>query len=230
MSKEIIAQSKQFIKSHKKEIIQLFANDPICPPQKNPISIFMAGAAGSGKTEFSMILLKTSTFQAAKIDADEIRNYLPEYKGKNSSLFNLPASIGIEYIQTYCLKKNKNFVMDSTFSFSLTKAELNIQRSLKRKRKVIINYVYQNPLLSWYFVQKRESKTNRFVPKEAFIKTFLNSYQNVNIIKRKFDKNIILNLITRNVHTNKFIIQRDIRKLDKVITLNYTSTDLNRLI
>ena len=95
MSKEELQKSeraRKFIRDNEKLLISRFCNKTEYPPDDNPVSLFMAGAPGSGKTEFSKNLIKffEKMFRPAKIvriDPDEIRDLLPEYKGNNSNLF-----------------------------------------------------------------------------------------------------------------------------------------------
>ena len=53
-------EAVKFIKTHKKDLIVLFAGDELYPQEKRPFSIFMAGSPGAGKTEFSRRFLKVN--------------------------------------------------------------------------------------------------------------------------------------------------------------------------
>ena len=46
-------QAVAHIKANKCNLLEEFAADSVYPPQEEPISIFMAGSPGAGKTEFS---------------------------------------------------------------------------------------------------------------------------------------------------------------------------------
>lgn len=67
------------------KIISKFEKSKTCLKQTQPIAIFMGGAPGSGKSTF---LKKFAPYMTSdkiyKIDADEVRAELPEYKGWNS--------------------------------------------------------------------------------------------------------------------------------------------------
>ena len=69
-----------------KEIIKELTSNAVCIEQDKPIAVIMGGAPGSGKSTF----LKTNapymqSDMIWKVDADEVRSFLPEYKGWNSS-------------------------------------------------------------------------------------------------------------------------------------------------
>lgn len=52
--------------------------DPIkYPDDSHPISVFMAGSPGAGKTEFSKNLIKEIGHGVIRIDPDEVRNLIP---------------------------------------------------------------------------------------------------------------------------------------------------------
>ncbi len=46
-------EAKKFIKKNKKLLIEKFANLDLYKPVVSPVTIFMAGSPGAGKTEFS---------------------------------------------------------------------------------------------------------------------------------------------------------------------------------
>ena len=45
--------AKKFIKKNKDLLFEKFAGGKIYQPNENPISLFMAGSPGAGKTEYS---------------------------------------------------------------------------------------------------------------------------------------------------------------------------------
>jgi predicted ABC-type ATPase len=67
---------------HQKIIDELLHNRP-CVNKKQAIALFTAGLAGSGKTTFLKKNI-TDINQYVHIDADKIREKLPEYKGWNA--------------------------------------------------------------------------------------------------------------------------------------------------
>ena len=46
-------EAKKFIKKNKNLLFEKFASDKIFKPNEKPISLFMAGSPGAGKTEYS---------------------------------------------------------------------------------------------------------------------------------------------------------------------------------
>jgi len=74
-AEDIKLQNKavKFIKDNKKLLINKFANPEIYTPRKEPITIFMAGMPGAGKTEISKGLVNELKTKPVRIDADEIR-------------------------------------------------------------------------------------------------------------------------------------------------------------
>lgn len=81
---EIFVYNPERLKLHKK-IIDEITKSAVCIDQTEPIAIIMGGSAGSGKSTF---LKKNAPYMQSdkiwKIDADEVRAKLPEYKGWNS--------------------------------------------------------------------------------------------------------------------------------------------------
>ena len=84
-------ESILWVKRNRKLICDKFANLEDYPASNRPFSFFMAGSPGAGKTEFSISFIKNlerldKKFKIVRIDADEIRNILPLYNHKNSSI------------------------------------------------------------------------------------------------------------------------------------------------
>lgn len=218
-----------FVRTNKKEIIKKFAGENF-PSVEHPISIFMAGSPGAGKTEFSKSLIQTlqSQMQAepiVRIDGDEIRNTLPGYTGANSYLFQRAISIGVSKLHDYTLEKRKNFVLDGTFSH-IEKARENIRRSLRAGRKVIVVYIYQDPLISWKFTQKREATEGRSIPKNIFIEQFFAAKEVTQTIKDEFGDQVDVWLIERNLEKNDLKRYVNVTKIDNHVTVPYCKKQL----
>lgn len=218
-------KSIDFIKKNKINLINKFCNSKIFQPVKNPISIFMAGSPGSGKTEFSQNLIKLlKNEKIVRIDADEIRDFIPYYNGHNSYLVQGGASLGVEKILDYSFKKQLNFILDGTFA-KYKKAKTNIMRSLKRKRSVKVYYAYQNPLVAWDFVQKREKIEHRYVPKDFFNFSLTESRKNIKKIVTEFENLIEVNVVINNNRNQTKAIYHNIKDIDKYIGINYTNSN-----
>jgi len=126
-SQGIVTQAKAWVKSNRTLILERFASDEICPPEPDPVSIFMAGAMGAGKTEFSRNYIRFSDRPFVHLDLDAIRYLLPGYDSQNPAKLNYPAILALEFLHTYCLRKKKSFVFDSSFSNEFSKISLKIE-------------------------------------------------------------------------------------------------------
>lgn len=125
-------------------------------PDQEPVSVFMAGSPGAGKTEASKSLLsKLENVEKGRkilrIDPDELRMEFEDYSGNNSWVFQPAVSILVDKIHDFALEQRQSFILDGTLS-SYGKAEENIDRSLRRNRRVQILYVYLTPEQAWEFV------------------------------------------------------------------------------
>jgi UDP-N-acetylglucosamine kinase len=186
-----------FVKANKTMIKQRFAGDQVCLQERYPISIFMAGGPGAGKTEFSKRLISILEIPMVRIDADEIREIIPGYCGANSSQFQRAAALGIEYILDHALQRSKNLILDGTMA-DLNKVTSNIERSLRRGRMVDIYYLFQDPLLAWTIAQNRAKIERRIVPKEFFIESFIKAKENVEEMMKKYSDKIRVSVVMKN--------------------------------
>jgi predicted ABC-type ATPase len=129
----------------------------------------MAGSSGAGKTEFSKRLMEIlKPMSIVRRDVDEIKEQIPQYTGKNSSLVQGTASIVADNLNFFTLKNKQNSIMDGTFS-KYEKSKNNIELALKKQRKIAIFYIYQDPILAWDFMVKREKLEGRNISKNVFI-------------------------------------------------------------
>ena len=88
----------EFAKRNKNQIATRFTDIEIFKPDEMPVSVFMAGSPGAGKTEYSKnLILLLEDFKKGRvirIDPDDIRSEFVDYNGRNSYLFFLyPASL-----------------------------------------------------------------------------------------------------------------------------------------
>ncbi|MCK5459904.1 zeta toxin family protein, partial [Candidatus Parcubacteria bacterium] len=209
-----------------------FASDKIFNPNDNPISLFMAGSPGAGKTEYSKALLKIAKNSAnpiVRIDADEIREIIPQYNGANSDIVQSAASIGVHKLYDYILKNRLNAMIDGTFA-SFEIAHRNIKRSLSRDRSVGIYYIYQDPLVAWEFTKKREKLEGRRVPKKVFIESFFNSKINVIKIKSIFKDDVKIYLVIKNYNNNVERFYPKVNNIDSYLETMYSEEKLNQLL
>lgn len=224
----------QFVKNNKKLIISTFADLTKFPPAQNPFTIFMAGSPGAGKTEFSISFIKQLSekdpnTKVVRIDADEIRDIIPQYDKTNSNLLQSAAAIGVEKLFDYVQAHTQNVVVDGTFA-NYEVALKDIKRALGKNRKVGIIYIYQNPAIAWDFTKKRERLEGRVVPKEMFIQAFLNSKENVNEIKKEFGNGVRLSLVIKDFENRVEKTLFNIDNVDSYLKVKYNPQTLRRIL
>ncbi len=227
LKNEVLSEkAKVFVKKNKKLIIEKFASLEKFPAKENPFSIFMAGSPGAGKTEFSKAIINSFS-DAIRVDPDEIRNILPGYVGGNAFLFQGASSLGVEKIYDSVLKNKQNVILDGTMS-NYSASLKNIQRSIRKNRKVGIFYIYQDPVLAWEFTKKREFLEGRNIPKDSFVESFFSAKDNVNKLKKIFDKEIKVFLVEKNFENGVKNIFADIENIDKYIKFRYSLKTLKK--
>lgn len=237
--KEICAQAIEFAKQNKKRIANELANLIKYASDNIPISVFMAGSPGAGKTEFSKNLIQIleedkEKSRVVRIDGDEVRQLIPGYIGNNSHLFQGAISLIVEKMHDIVLKQNQSFVFDSTFS-NHEKAVCNIKRSLKKKSRVVfIFYIYQKPEIAWKFTQAREESEGRNIPKEAFIAKFLGARITINKIFDEFKNKITIFLVKKNFEDNLdeniYKITQGKKQIDQYIGEEYNEEKLKKYL
>ncbi len=135
-NEEVQAQALAYAKSHRTRIARERTDLDKFPSEEQPVSVFMAGSPGAGKTEASMELL--SEFDSIlRIDPNDLRVEFPAYGGSNSWLFQGAVALLVERIHDRALAQGQSFLLDGTLS-NYAVAEKNIDRSLKRGRLVQI--------------------------------------------------------------------------------------------
>ncbi|MBP7845994.1 MAG: zeta toxin family protein [Candidatus Pacebacteria bacterium] len=233
MFDEIKEKANNFARKNKKTISKKLTDTNIFPSETNPISIFMAGSPGAGKTEFSKRLVefleRNNNKKFIRIDPDDLRSLFEDYEGFNSFLFQSAVSIITDSIHDSALKQNQNFIFDGTFS-KYEKSKINIIRSINKNRKIEIFYIYQDPLLSWDFVKKREEKEGRKIRKEDFINHFLNSKIVTNRIKKEFGDKVELTLIIKNNNSLSQKTLQEVENIDNYIKDYYSFVTLKNMI
>lgn len=201
-------------------------------PEEKPVSVFMAGSPGAGKTEASIELLasiKEDGVEILRIDPDDLRNEFADYTGNNAWLFQSGVSVLVEKIHDLALKQKQSFLLDGTLS-NYQKAELNISRSLRKKRAVQILYVYQEPMLAWAFVKSREVVEKRRIRPEHFLNQYFAARDVVNQLKEQFGADISVDLLLKNTDNSRRSYKAGIDKIDNHLPEKYTPADLEKLL
>jgi len=225
-------QAIEWVRSNKKTIIASFASDDVCPSTKEPLSLFMAGSPGAGKTESSIAILEMLRKRGdaiVRIDPDEIRAHIPQYTGRNTDAIKGASFLAVEKLYDYVLKTDKSMILDSTFT-PYGKIEDNVRRSLHRNRPTAIIYIDQDPLVAWHFTKEREKAEGRSIPRDFFIRTLFESRENVRKIKEKYGDRITVHVIQKDYikSTRQFI--EDIEHIDDVVRIRYSVNDLRKLL
>lgn len=229
---EIAERAKVFARTLAKELVPKMTNIDMYPPDLNPVSVFMAGSPGAGKTEASKALLNDIEGKDRKtvcIDPDELRSLFDEYSGDNAALFQPAISILVDKIHDRILKNAQNFLLDGTLShYGIAKS--NIERSLKRDRFVQILYVYQEPAMAWKFVKIREKLEGRRILPEHFIEQYFAARNVVNQLKLDFGRDIVVTVLLKNLDGSDKVYRASVDNIDHHIPEKYSESDLLELI
>lgn len=237
-NEEIATKAIKFATANKKRIAKELTDPNKFKPDELPVSIFMAGSPGAGKTEFSKSLIKILERRRLKenriirIDSDDIRQYIPGYTGDNSYLFQGAVSLVVEKIHDLVLHQKQNFIFDGTLA-KYDKAVENIKRSLDRKRSVFIFYLYQKPEIAWKFTRIREKVENRNIPKSAFIEQFFGAKNTINLLQTNFGEKIVIFLVKKDFEKNTVenLVEMEPSKcIDNYIKDSYTNECLEKIL
>lgn len=203
------------------------------PSDENAVSVFMAGSPGAGKTEIARSFignLSTSSGpELVHIENDEYRKEFTAYDGYNSPLFQRAATLLVEGVHDRALKKSVSFVLDSTLA-SYEKAKSNIARSLKKKRFVMIIFVYQDPEQAWQLVKAREKVEGRRVPETVFVEQFLKSQEVVAKLKAEFGDKIYINFIEKNIDGSSKKPKFNVTDIDNLLSKKYNRESLEKIV
>lgn len=223
---DISEEALRFARSNKKSIARRLTDRAIYPPEESPVSVFMAGSPGAGKTEASIALVNLfADVSILRIDPDELRNEFAAYQGANSWLFQRGVSILVEKIIDHALDQRQSFLLDGTLS-NLKVASRNIERSLKKGRFVQILYVYQNPMLAWDFVKAREEAEGRRIRKEHFIEQYFAARDVVNALKLEYGSDVHVDLLIKHIDNSGRLYKAGVDKIDYHIPEQHTRADL----
>lgn len=229
--RRIYEKALNFARKNKKLIAARLTNPDQFPPEDHPVSVFMAGSPGAGKTEASKELLEGfgEASRILRIDPDELRDEFEDYRGGNAWLFHSAVSILVDRIFDLALKRGQSLILDGTLS-NYEKAENNIRRSLKKNRKVEILYVYQRPELAWKFVQAREVVEGRRISPEDFVNQYFAARKAVNSLKREFGAEIRVDLLMKNIDGSHRWYKAGVDQVDNHVPEQYDEESLFGII
>src|SRR5260221_2854357 len=226
---KIEAEALGYARSEKKAIAKRLCDPAIFVPEEHPVSVFMAGSPGAGKTEASIELIDEIGTPVIRIDPDELRKECPAYDGVNAWLFQKAVSILVEKIHDTALDQKQSFLLDGTLS-RYEVARKNVERSLNKARTVQILYVYQEPLLAWQFVQAREASEGRRIPPEKFVDQYFAAREVVNQLKREFGKSIHVDLLLKNTDNSRRDYHAGMDQTDNFVPEKYGRDDVERML
>lgn len=225
----IAQEALAFARTHRKAIARRLTDRAVFVPEENPVSVFMAGSPGAGKTEASIELIGSLGSPVIRIDPDELREECPGYTGGNAYLFQAAVSVLVDRIHDLALEQNQSFLLDGTLS-NYDRAIRNIDRSLGRSRTVQILYVYQEPKLAWDFVVAREAAEGRRIKLEHFIDQYFAPRDVVNRLKRHYGAQIKVDLLMKNNDNSQRFYKAGVDQIDHHIPEKYDRSDVERLL
>ncbi|MEP0175552.1 MAG: zeta toxin family protein [Paraglaciecola sp.] len=228
----ISERAVKFAKKNRTSICRKLTDNTIYLPEQYPVSVFMSGSPGAGKTEASKELVESisdAETPVLRLDPDELREEFEEYNGSNSYLFQRGIVTLIERALDYIFRNNQSFILDGTLS-SYQVAEKNIQRSLDKGRDVLIIFVYQHPKLAWEFVKAREKVEGRKILPEHFIEQFIGSQKVIQELKDKFSKKIKVDLLMKYNDGSTRAYHNNVSSLKPYLKPSYTAEEISEII
>lgn len=223
-------QAEEFARSHRKAIARRRTDPAIYPPEAEPVSVFMAGSPGAGKTEASIELVERySGWPIVRIDPDELREEFPGYDGGNAWLFQRAVARVVDAVLDRVFRQDQSFVLDGTLA-SYEVARRNIERSLDRGRRVQILYVYQEPMLAWGFVQDREAAEGRRIRPDHFVEQYFGARDVVNRLKAQFRSQVHVDLLMKNNDNSHRFYRAGVSRVDDHIPERVVRAELERAL
>lgn len=205
------------------------------PREDHPVSDFMAGSPGAGKTEVSKAFINVigaGGSRALRIDPDDFRGVFAEYSGNNSSLFQRAVTAIVERTLDLVYQQDQSFLLDGTLA-NAEVARRNILRSVERKnRSVQIIYVYQRPELAWEFVLAREETEGRNIPCREFVRQFYAAKASVCELKRELGDSLQVDVILKNTDGGNADIGINLSadEIDRFVNQPYDQNELECIL
>jgi predicted ABC-type ATPase len=187
--------TKERQKLHK-EIIDKFKKDVVCIKKGKPIAVLMGGSPASGKSTFLKkyrpYLLSDSLF---KVDADEIRAELPEYKGWNATQTHEETGNIVDILisdRNVGIPCKFDFVFDGTMS-STKRYKILINNLRKEGYDIYIVFMGNIPKEEIKErALERYKKSGRFVPMFVIEDFYANGEKNLKELKSMVDGYIVV--------------------------------------
>ncbi|MBS0427156.1 MAG: zeta toxin family protein [Proteobacteria bacterium] len=215
-------------RKNKKAFARALTQPEKYPGENSPVSVFMAGSPGAGKTEAAKALA-SEVGPFLRIDPDEFRASVPGYTGANSWLVQDAVSILLEKVLDFAFEQKQSFLLDGTMS-SYGVAERNVERSIRKGRAVQVLYVYQEPALAWKFVQDRELTEGRRIPGDRFVQQFFESRNVVNALKVKFGNAIKVDVLLKDIDGTNRRYLANVSDLNHASPLRYSVAEVESIV
>jgi predicted ABC-type ATPase len=232
----IVDKAVSWAKANKKVKARELTDTTKYQSDTDPVAFFMAGCPAAGKTEFAKAFAKAVGKEfnddgapIMHIDADQIREWLPNYSGENSRLFQYPASIILDKAFDLIMKNCQSFILDGTLS-DPNIAISNTERCLKRKYDVKVLFAYNDPILAWEAAKMREVRDGRAVPMDIFIDRYFKSKESIRILKDKFGRDIQIDLLFKELNNNALRPEFNIDNIDNHLPEKYTPASLKQAL
>ena len=96
-----------------------------------------------------------------------------------------------------------------------------IEKSLKDNRKIIIFYIYIDPVCAWNFTKARERVEGRNIVKDRFIDQYFKSRENVDLAKKAFGKEIEINCVLKDEDNKVIDIKFNVESVNQYLKTQY---------
>jgi predicted ABC-type ATPase len=190
-----------------KKIVQQMTSKAVCIERGQPIAVLMGGSPASGKSTF---LKKFAPYLTSdllwKVDADAVREYLPEYEGWNASATHLETQDVVKkLISSFDIPCKHDFIFDGTMSNSSKYIAL-IAQLKKIGYAIYIIYMdapkevtVQRSLQRYLNNNGGKAKYGRYVPKYIIDDFYNTGKAGLNEIKGSVDGYIVVDSITQEI-------------------------------
>jgi hypothetical protein len=118
-------------------------------------------------------------------------------------------------------------VLDGTFGSE--RALDNVRSALKR-HKVLLYYVWKEPVLAWQHTKDRQVVTKRGIDKNGFIVAYEHVPANLLAVREKFGEKISFAAIRKDPDSDSFQMTENDEIIDELLKMSYTKEDLERIL